>query len=109
MEGTPEGVEVAAVRVAVTAIPGVKGIHDLHIWSISSSDLALSAHLEVDEAALAEGTNLAASVKDMLARDFGIGHVTLELEREGEECSGSTCDLTPEVLGENGRHLGHHH
>ncbi len=109
MEGTPEGVEVPAVRAAVLAIPGVKGMHDLHIWSISSSDLALSAHLELDDAALSRGTSLAASVKELLARDFGLGHVTLELEKEGGECSGSTCELPPEILGANGTHIGHHH
>ena len=109
MEGTPEGVAVAAVREAVLAVPGVKGVHDLHVWSISSSDLALSAHLELDDAALSQGTTLAASVKEMLARDFGVGHVTLELEREGGECAGSTCELPPEILGENGRHVGLHH
>ena len=54
MEGTPEGVEFAEVEEAMLAVPGVKGVHDLHIWSISSSDLALSAHVEVDDAALSE-------------------------------------------------------
>jgi len=109
MEGTPDGVEVAAVREAVSAIPGVKNMHDLHVWSISSSDLALSAHLELDDAALPQGTTLATTVKEMLARDFGVGHVTLELEREGGECSGSTCELPPEILGESSRRIGHQH
>ena len=101
--------EVSAVREAILAIPRVKGMHDLHIWSISSSELALSAHLELEEEAFAQGVTLAAKVKEMLARDFGVGHVTLELEKEGGECSGSTCELPPEVLGENGQQIGHHH
>jgi cobalt-zinc-cadmium efflux system protein len=109
MEGTPEGVELAEVERAMLAVAGVRGIHDLHIWSISSSDLALSAHVEADDAALSETGALVVTVKDMLARDFAVGHVTLELETAGGECAGSTCDLPPDNLAEEQRHLGHTH
>ncbi len=109
MEGTPEGVELAEVERAMLAVPGVRGIHDLHVWSISSTDLALSAHVEADDAALSETGALVATVKDMLARDFAVGHVTLELEAAGGECAGSTCDLPPDNLAEEQRHLGHSH
>ena len=114
MEGTPEGVEFAAVKKAVSAVPGVKGVHDLHIWSLSSSDLALSAHLAVDNATLSETASLLATVKDLLGREFGVGHVTLELETEGGECAGSTCAIPPKNLRANGRdsgngHAGHQH
>jgi len=85
-------------------------VHDLHIWAISSADLALSAHLEVDETALAEPAALLAAVKQMLAQEFGIGHVTLELEIAGGECAGSTCVLVPRLPERmDGDHLGHQH
>jgi cobalt-zinc-cadmium efflux system protein len=109
MEGTPEGVDFAEVEKALLAVPGVQGIHDLHIWAISSSDLALSAHVEAEDTALSEAGDLLATAKAVLARDFGIGHVTLELEPVGGECAGSSCDLVPVSLGENHRHLGHQH
>jgi cobalt-zinc-cadmium efflux system protein len=109
MEGTPEGVGFAEVERAMLAVPGVKGIHDLHIWSISSSDLALSAHVEAEDTALSETGTLVAAVKDMLARDFAVGHVTLELETVGSECAGSSCEIPPDNLGENPQHLGHQH
>ncbi|OFV84202.1 MAG: hypothetical protein A2W26_13500, partial [Acidobacteria bacterium RBG_16_64_8] len=54
MEGTPEGVEFAEVERTMLGVPGVRGVHDLHIWSISSSDVALSAHVEADDAALSQ-------------------------------------------------------
>jgi cobalt-zinc-cadmium efflux system protein len=107
MEGTPEGVECSAVEKAVTAVPGVKGLHDLHIWSLSSNDLALSAHVEVGDAAVSEATILLAAVKDLLAREFGIGHATLELETEEGECAGSTCAVPPKNLG--GKRHAHRH
>jgi cobalt-zinc-cadmium efflux system protein len=109
MEGTPENVEFADVDQAMLAVPGVKGVHDLHIWAISSSDLALSAHVVVADAALSELGELMTGLKDMLARDFGVGHVTVEMEDEGGRCAGSSCDLVPVVLKHNGEHLGHHH
>ena len=59
MEGTPEGIEYAEVEKALMAVPGVKGLHDLHIWALSSSDLALSTHVEVDDKAVSETSFLA--------------------------------------------------
>jgi len=109
MEGTPEGLELADVEKAMLAIPGVRGVHDLHIWSISSSDLALSAHVEADDTALSQTGALVTAVKDMLAREFGVGHVTLELEPAGGGCAGSSCDIAPQGLHKNHRHLEHHH
>jgi cobalt-zinc-cadmium efflux system protein len=97
------------VDQAMLAVPGIKGVHDLHIWAISSSDLALSAHVVVADAALSELGELMTGLKDMLARDFGVGHVTVELENEGGQCAGSSCDLVPAGLKRNGGHLGHHH
>ena len=109
MEGTPEGLELAAVDRAMMAVVGVKGVHDLHVWSISSRDVTLSAHVVVADAALSELGAIMTALKDMLAREFGVGHVTVELENEGGECAGSSCDLVPEGLRHNGDHLGHHH
>ena len=110
MEGTPEGLEFGDVEKAILKVPGVAGVHDLHIWSISSTDLALSAHLELTDAALSETSPVLVAVKDMLAHDFGIGHATLETEGHGAECAGSTCDVTPRgMAGNRGRHGGHSH
>jgi len=108
MEGTPEGLELADVERAICKVPGVAGIHDLHIWSISSIDLALSAHLELADTTLSETGEILGAVKEMLARDFRIGHATLELEPLGTDCAGSTCD-SPKCLGANHQHIGHSH
>lgn len=98
MEGTPEEVEFSQVQSAIRQIPGVVDVHDLHIWSISSSNLALSAHLVLSNTVLSETAAVLRAVKDMLAKDFGIGHATLESESLEAECSGSTCDLPPAPL-----------
>ncbi len=107
MEGTPEGVEFAEVQHAMLANPGVKGIHDLHIWSISSSELALSAHVVVGDASLSELGAVMTGLKDMLAERFGVGHVTVELENEGGQCAGGSCDVLPGRTGPGDRNEGH--
>jgi len=110
MEGTPEGLEFGEVEKAILGIQGVRGLHDLHIWSISSSDLALSAHVEADDAALSTTSGLLLAIKEMLGRDFGIAHATVELEIEGGVCAGSTCELSPQYLKPpDSNHRGHHH
>jgi cobalt-zinc-cadmium efflux system protein len=109
MEGTPKGVEFADVEEAILKVPGVAGVHDLHIWSISSTNLALSAHLELGDTPLPAAGEVLVAVKEMLAHDFGIGHATIEPEPHGTECAGSTCDVVPRGLTRNGLHDGHSH
>ncbi len=109
MEGTPESVEFGEVEEAMLGTAGVEGVHDLHIWSISSSDLALSAHVVVKDASLSELESVMAGLKEMLAQQFGVGHATIELENAGGPCAGSTCDLVPEGLERDQGHPGHQH
>ncbi len=59
--------------------------------------------------ALSEISTVVATIKELLARDYGVGHVTLEMENVGGECAGSTCELPPENLREELPHVGHHH
>ncbi len=110
MEGTPEGVEFSEVDQAMLAVPGVKGVHDLHIWSISSSDMALSAHVVVEDAALSELGELMTQLKD----DARPGVRRRPRHRRdwrtrGAECAGSSCDIVPAGLKQNDAHAGHHH
>jgi cobalt-zinc-cadmium efflux system protein len=76
MEGVPAHLSYDAIGRALAALPGVTGIHDLHVWTMSSERVALSAHVT-----LADGETwlrTLAGAQQMLARDFGIDHVTLQ-------------------------------
>ena len=95
MEGTPEGLDYEKVEDAMRATNGVRGVHDLHIWAISSADLALSAHVEIDDAAVSEAGLILASLKEMLLHDYSLTHVTLEMEPFGGACAGSSCPMFP--------------
>lgn len=78
MEGVPEGVDLDTLRAELTALPGVEDVHDLHVWSITSGENSLTAHLTVKQAP----PGLLASVQAVAAR-HGIGHATVQLEVPG--------------------------
>jgi cobalt-zinc-cadmium efflux system protein len=93
LEGTPEGLDFHDVRDEILASEGVRGVHELHVWSLSSSEMALSAHVEFDECSLAETTILVTTLKTALAERFGITHATIEPECAGGTCAGALCSL----------------
>lgn len=77
MESAPGGVDVDEVRAAMLAVDGVRGVHDLHVWSISTSFVALSAHVE---AGGDEHGAVLARMRALLAQRFGIRHSTIQVE-----------------------------
>ncbi len=83
LEGTPADVNLEAVRAAIRATPGVESVHDLHVWTLTTRMNALSAHAVIHHGALHR--DVLPAVRDRLAHDFRITHVTLQLE-ESEGC-----------------------
>ncbi len=78
LEGVPSGILVSAVSGAIAKMPGVSGVHDLHVWALTSGKPSLTAHV-VHDAALSHDA-LLEPLREMLARDFSIFHTTLQLE-----------------------------
>lgn len=78
LEATPAHISLDAVRARLQAIAGVESVHDLHVWTVTSGMVAMSAHAIVRDAAESQQV-LEAAVADM--RDMGIDHVTVQLER----------------------------
>jgi cobalt-zinc-cadmium efflux system protein len=87
MEGVPRHLDVVEVRDALAGVPGVVGVHDLHVWTITSGREALSAHLVVGESTARPQT--LEQVRGTLAQRFGIKHVTVQLEID--ECGDGCC------------------
>jgi len=84
LDGTPEGIEPERVRAAMEACPHVSGVHHLHIWAMSTTANALTAHVVIDSLDSMEQAK--AAVKAALAAE-GIAHSTLEMETEDCHCA----------------------
>jgi cobalt-zinc-cadmium efflux system protein len=83
LESTPRGLDLHQLTGAMSTLPGVEAVHDVHAWSLSSDVLALSAHLVMaGHPTLEEAQAVAGEVKRAIARPFGIAHATFELECE---------------------------
>ncbi len=80
MEGTPRGVSLADVERAMRAVPGVRGVHDLHIWSLTAGVPAVSGHVLVRD--VAETQRVLGDLGTLLCTRFGLNHVTLQVETE---------------------------
>lgn len=107
LEGTPRSVELADVRVAMQAVPGVLNVHDLHIWSLGSQTHALASHVTIQEMPMSECGNILDGIKCTLADRFHIRHTTLQFETTGCETTHG-CSAPPE-LEAVGAHGHHHH
>jgi len=80
LEGTPRGMEVAAVEATMRAVAGVNDVHDLHVWSIGSESHALSAHVKIADMATSESDSILREINEKLGHEFGIRHTTIQLE-----------------------------
>lgn len=80
MEGVPADIDLNQVRALLSAAPGVREVHDLHVWSLGSDTPALSAHLVV--AAEADGDALRRELTQQLDARWGIEHCSLQIESE---------------------------
>jgi cobalt-zinc-cadmium efflux system protein len=95
LEGTPRGVDMDAVVRDLLSVPGVRAVHDLHVWSISSNLRALSAHILTDDTSISEGARVQRDINDILLNKYDIAHATLQLECIGCEPDLLYCELNP--------------
>lgn len=108
LEGTPRHINLSAVESAIVETAGVGGVHDLHVWTISSGIDALSAHISHDETV--SHSELLAVVRGKLHDEFGIDHLTIQMETldlEAEAvyvCETGTKCFEPSVRGKSSGH-----
>lgn len=80
LESTPPDLQTNTVVDAVRQVPGVRDLHDLHIWTLGSQRRAMSAHLLIDDQRVAQAQDILAEVREVLAHDFAIEHTTIQFE-----------------------------
>ena len=92
LDAVPAGIDPEAVKSYLSDLPGVKGVHDLHIWAMSTSETALTAHLLKPESG--DDDTLIEQAGRELQERFGIAHITIQWERRPglDDCGGS-CEI----------------
>ncbi len=83
VEGTPEGISVDDVARTMTDVPGVYEVHDLHVWSICSGHIALSAHVVLHDHPVHDQGLILLELQRRLKRGYGIQHTTIQMEGHG--------------------------
>jgi cobalt-zinc-cadmium efflux system protein len=91
LEGVPDGLDMGEVRASILKVPGVCGVHDLHVWAVASNETSLSAHVVVNSASDSEGA--LAGVARVLDEQFRIRHSTIQVESGGCPAAGSANSL----------------
>jgi len=85
VEATPRHLELESIAKTIRSVEGVKGVHDLHVWTITSGLYALSGHVTLDLDKISDGSIIIGKVAAKLKESFGIEHVTLQMEKEALE------------------------
>lgn len=90
LDAVPAGIDPAAIREYLASLPTVVDVHHLHVWALSTSDVALTAHVVL--AADADSSTLLESINHDLDHKFGIGHATIQFEAAGQTaCPSKEC------------------
>lgn len=92
LEGTPRHIQLGEVKAAMCSIVGVKQVHDLHIWTVSSDFISMSGHVVIDDEK--QGPALLKELELLLTNKFDLKHTTIQLETENmhpdcEDCTHS--------------------
>ncbi|MEK7713955.1 MAG: cation diffusion facilitator family transporter, partial [candidate division NC10 bacterium] len=80
LEGTPPHLDLGEIEAAMRGVSGVRRVHDLHVWALTSGREAMSAHVVVED--VGESDRLLRELHEVLHVRFGIDHTTIQLETE---------------------------
>jgi cobalt-zinc-cadmium efflux system protein len=84
LEGVPGGIKLPELRAAIAEVPGVAGVHDLHVWSMTNDEINCTVHVTLNDQA--EPDVVRKAVTTVLDSRFGIEHSTIQTEGPGEVC-----------------------
>jgi cobalt-zinc-cadmium efflux system protein len=80
LEGVPPNVDLRLLETALKEIPGIKAVHDLHVWTITSGLDSMSGHIVVTD--MGESPRVLRAVRETMKDKFGLEHVTVQIEDE---------------------------
>lgn len=108
LEASPYGVDVLEMVSAIRQMPGVRDVHDVHVWSISAELHAMSGHVLIDDVSVSQAAQIRQGIQNMLQRDFDIEHTAIQMECHDCGCDDLFCKLTFEP-GREEVEKEHHH
>jgi cobalt-zinc-cadmium efflux system protein len=94
MNATPRGMDIQKIRDYLESIPGVRGAHYLHAWNVSSSSIAFSCHIQVEDQLLSDTEALAQRIRRELHARFAIDHPILQFETVQCGNGGVLCEIS---------------
>jgi cobalt-zinc-cadmium efflux system protein len=94
LESTPPGISASHVAATIESIPGVKNVHDLHIWAVEPRLIMLTCHVLADGDDVALTNALLREIRNRIVSDFGIKHMTIQLETDCCHPDAVHCDLS---------------
>jgi len=80
LESLPKGMDLKSVATAMLGVPGVREVHDVHIWSLGSESHALSCHVQILDMPTSESERIAQRIREVLEGEFAITHTTIQFE-----------------------------
>jgi cobalt-zinc-cadmium efflux system protein len=80
LESTPKGLSIERVAAEMLKVPGVRQVHDIHIWSLALHSHALSCHVQILDVPTSESERIAYRLTEVLATEFAIAHTTIQFE-----------------------------
>jgi cobalt-zinc-cadmium efflux system protein len=94
LESAPRDIDMSQMVRDLLAVPGVRGVHDLHVWSLNRSLRAISAHILTDDVSISRGAAIQRDINDLVSHRYQIGHATWQLECVDCEPDLLYCDIT---------------
>jgi len=107
LEAVPKDVDLGEVQKALKSIPGVKDLHHLHLWTISSGIHALSAHVLVGDIQVSRTGSILQEMNELLTKKFRISHSTIQFECENCE-GGFYCNMDRVCVAVTTKHSHDH-
>jgi cobalt-zinc-cadmium efflux system protein len=92
LESTPDDINIETLKSEIQKVSGVKDLHEIHIWTITSGKRAFSGHILMDNISTKESQTILCNVKELLSTKFNITHSTIEAECD--KCEENNCEFS---------------
>ncbi len=93
LESTPRDIDLQTMVAELMRLPGVLGVHDLHVWSLTRNLRTMSAHILTEDISISQGAEIQRQINEVISQRYRVAHATLQLECVGCEPDALYCDL----------------